>query len=31
MTRFERFFFASGVLLCLLSPLDAWAYFDPGT
>ena len=31
MTRFERFFFASGVLLCLLSPLDAWAYLDPGT
>ena len=31
MNRFERFFFASGVLLCLLSPLDAWAYLDPGT
>lgn len=31
MNRFERSLFFSGVILCVLSPLDAWAYLDPGT
>ena len=31
MTRLERFFLTGGAALCLLSPLDAWAYLDPGT